>query len=399
MAYSIFFTLGKLVTQKKAALLICLIFSVLLSACAGVERNIVGLGDDVFESTEIKGATTVRLFVATTRQRSNNTAVFFDGNRSQKMHLGYMDVSVPESHKTGQIERPKNRKADPSRHFVLSRPTLLDNAKSFQSELDAALSKRPHDKKDVLVFVHGYNTNFSAAALLVAQFVHDINYDGIPILFSWASRGQKLDYLYDLNSALQSRDELERLGVILTGVQATHFDVVAHSMGNLATLEAMRKLERRRDLNSTGRLRHVILASPDLDIDLFEAQLKDFRKIQDRFTVLVSGDDRALSLSRRLAGGISRVGATDPIRLAELGLNVIDLTEIHDKSSSNHTKFASSPDIVKLIGRGINAGNSLSAQITPSTVKVLAGGLLRGVTLIPTSIVNSAHAGVVTLGN
>ncbi|MEM8798316.1 MAG: alpha/beta hydrolase, partial [Pseudomonadota bacterium] len=217
--------------------------------------------------------------------------------------------------------------------------------------------------------------------------------------FSWASRGKTFDYLYDLNSALQSRDELERLGVLLTGVQAKHFDVVAHSMGNLATLEAMRNLEKRRDLDSTGELRRVILASPDVDIDLFEAQLKDVRSIQDRITVLISNDDRALSLSRRLAGGVSRVGATDPKRIAALGLTVIDLTEIDDRTSSNHSKFASSPEIVKLIGRGIQSGNRLSAQTDPSAIRTVVGGIVRGVTIIPVSIVGGAQAVVVSVGN
>lgn len=376
-----------------------LLMAVLLGACAGIPRDVVGLGAEHIATGQQNGATVRKIYIATTRQKSDNKFEYFSGERAQTMQLGSVDVSIPKNHQEGNIERLKGKNVDPTQSFILGKPSLIEGHASFQADLNNELATRSAGERDILVFVHGYNTNFSAAVLRVAQFVHDTEYQGIPVLFSWASRGNTFDYLYDLNSALQARDELGRLGLVLSDVNATHFDVVAHSMGNLVTLEAMRTLQLRQSGNSRGRLRHVVLASPDIDIDFFKTQLKSVHDIQDRFTVLVSNDDRALSLSRRLAGGVSRVGATDPDELRKLGLDVFDLTDVEGSSSTNHTKFASSPDVVRLIGEGLSDGNTLSAQTAPSAIKTIVGGITKGVTIIPASLVNGAQAVVKSVGN
>ena len=75
------------------------------------------------------------------------------------------------------------------------------------------------------------------------------------------------------------------------------------------------------------------------------------------------------------------------------GLEVIDLTRIDDRDNVNHTKFAQSPDIVKLIGRGIAEGNSLSTTAT-GNVENGFGSVFRGV-----AQVTSGVGTVLTLGN
>ena len=59
-----------------------------------------------------------------------------------------------------------------------------------------------------LVFIHGYRTRFDAAVYRAAQIVHDSGYTGTPVLFSWASAGRTVDYIYDNNSATIARDAL-----------------------------------------------------------------------------------------------------------------------------------------------------------------------------------------------
>ena len=228
--------------------------------------------------------------------------------------------------------------------------------------------------------------------------MHDTKFNGVPILFSWASRGKTVDYVYDLNSALQSRDNLVKLAEILDQTNATGFDVVAHSMGNLVTIEAMRQIVKSRQLNS-NRLRRVMMASPDIDLDLFEAQLSDFNDIKSLFYVFVSNDDRALAASTTIAGGVSRVGVADPERLAALGVNVIDLSDIKDTSSIKHSKFSETPEIVQLIGKSISSGNTLSAQSPEAVAANATGELVRGVTVIPAAIIGGASSVVIKLGN
>ncbi len=377
------------------ALLLIVVLCLMVSACISSDSNIIGIGEDLVTDAGVSH----RIFVATTRARSDDPSEYFSGERSRGLALGYVDVSIPPNHQTGQIERPSRGDADPARHFVVSSPEIAEGSRAFRRSINAALSSKTGSDKSVLVFVHGYNVNFSAAVLRIAQFINDTGYQGVPVLFSWASRGRTLDYVYDLNSALQARSQLENLGLILSQTNARHFDVVAHSMGNLLTIEAMRDLHNRSGRRHDSRLRRVILASPDIDIDVFRTQLQDFDGLQNLFFVLISSDDKALGISRRIAGGVSRVGAADPETLAELGVNVIDLSLVEDKSNANHTKFADSPEIVQLIGRGINQGNTLSAREEIGTLQTIAGGVLRGVTIIPAAVLTGTESVIVTLGN
>ena len=57
-----------------------------------------------------------------------------------------------------------------------------------------------------------------------------------------------------------------------------------------------------------------MLASPDIDVDVFRRQIAEI-EIDDKqppMTLFVSQDDRALGLSKLLAGDEPRLGAVDP---------------------------------------------------------------------------------------
>ncbi|WP_161492582.1 alpha/beta hydrolase [Pseudophaeobacter leonis] len=98
------------------------------------------------------------------------------------------------------------------------------------------------------------------------------------------------------------------------------------------------------DFDQTGRLRNVVLASPDIYYDLFRSQIGQIDTTFDRFFVLLSHDDYALRASRIIAGGVPRVGAADAEDLAQLGVHAVDLSEIHDQNSDSHSKFAGRPE-------------------------------------------------------
>jgi esterase/lipase superfamily enzyme len=86
--------------------------------------------------------------------------------------------------------------------------------------------------------------------------------------------------------------------------------------------------------------------------------------------ILISKDDSALRVSRRIAGGVPRVGAADTQQLEQLGLTVIDLSEIGNSSSGSHSKFAGSPEVVQLIGAGLNSAGRFG-DTTPGLEKML----------------------------
>lgn len=214
----------------------------LIAACASGPINLVGLGAVEHPLIAADGIKIQNIFVATSRLRSENAAEFFSGERSHVMGLGNVNVTIPPNHILGQIEQPSAGISNISSHFTIARPVIYANSAAFKTNIDKALAARPEGERSVLVFVHGYNTNFSSAVLRMAQFVNDTGFQGVPVLFTWASRGRALDYVYDINSALQARFYLMELASILTASKAESFSVVAHSMGNLVTLEAMTAL-------------------------------------------------------------------------------------------------------------------------------------------------------------
>ena len=116
--------------------------------------------------------------------------------------------------------------------------------------------------------------------------------------------GKALKYVYDINSTLVARPAFGRVAEVLGRTNADGFNVFAHSMGSFLTMEGILQLDLQDKFNNRGRLKTIILASPDIDIDLFESQLELMKIDKSKIYVLVSEDDSALWFSRFLSGGI-----------------------------------------------------------------------------------------------
>ncbi len=91
----------------------------------------------------------------------------------------------------------------------------------------------------MFIFIHGYNTLFAEGLYRFTQVVQDLKAD-VPVLFSFASRGKLADYVYDTNSATAARDGLEHVIRLALASNADHVSIVAHSLGNWVTVEALR---------------------------------------------------------------------------------------------------------------------------------------------------------------
>ena len=200
----------------------------------------------------------------------------------------------------------------------------------------------------------------------------DAQKGGVPVLFSWASGGSATQYVYDLNSALAARPLLERTSAILIHTRARGFSVFAHSMGSLLTMETLLQSSLQGNLAAATRLKNVMLAAPDIDIDLFRSQLSQMKGDTGNIFVFVSTGDRALGWSRRISGGIARVGATDAVDLEGLGVTVIDLSEIQSEGTT-HDKFAASPAVVQLIGQSLDKDHFKEKPAAPTLLEVVQG--------------------------
>jgi esterase/lipase superfamily enzyme len=151
-----------------------------------------------------------------------------------------------------------------------------------------------------------------------------------------------------------------------------------------------------RDGKVDAKIDNVILASPDIDVDVFARQFTELGDHRPKFTIFVSQDDRALAASRMISGGVIRVGAINPAaepyksKLERAGITVIDLTKVKTDDSMNHGKFAESPEIVQLIGRRLVKGQTLTGTEV---------GALQGVTAVVAGTamtINNAATNVIT---
>ena len=363
--------------------------TLLLSGCAGPPDAIIGVDHPRIKAETVTGARKHDIFIATTRALHADPAILYSGERSDEIGLARVTVSVPPNHVSGKIERSNSLPPNPQTDFAVLEPVSYSGDKAFVEGLRLAFAARPKGARNVLLFVHGYNTTLAAAVLRLAQFTEDTGYSGVPVLFSWASRGKLFDYVYDLNSALHARDDLIKTARLITQAGPEGADIVAHSMGNFLTVEAMRQAKLEGRFDPHGLLRNIILASPDIDVDVFKRQIAPFPKAGRRFYVLISKDDKALALSRRIAGGVNRAGDESADELVALGATVIDLSQVNDKSSLHHNKFADSPEVVQLIGNGVLAGQTLQ------TAKP-GGRLASGLRAIPAAISGSGGVFVVT---
>lgn len=309
------------------------------------------------------GAATHTILVATTRKRDERPGTLFNGERAERLDFARIAVSVPPNHEAGQIEWASTAPGNPGTSFVARQASYLDGDKAFVQALNAQLASRPKGQRRVFLFVHGYNTMFAEGLYRFAQIVHDAKMPAVPVLFTWASRGQLAQYVYDTNSATAARDDLERTIRLVFASDADEVNILAHSMGNWVTVEALRQIKIAGGLPQSSKVGQLILAAPDIDIDVFKAQMRRFGKPKKPFIIVLSKDDKALGLSNFLAGGQTRLGAdADAAELAELGALVIDMTDVKVLDSSNHGKFAQlavlAPQLHQVLERGVAAQRS-----------------------------------------
>ncbi|MEP9388194.1 alpha/beta hydrolase [Mesorhizobium sp. KR9-304] len=335
-------------------LLIVVPLALAVSACA-TERKHELFADELRPVPASEVAAKHEIFVATTRLQAEDKRLVFSRDRSDMLAFARIGVTVPKNHEIGTIERAKDgNPGDPAKDFTATDLTIYDSG--------AAFSTAVADNGDrVLVFVHGYNTGFDDGVYRVTQIAHDMGYPGTPVLFSWASGARTRDYVYDKDSSTAARDDLEATLVTLSRTRGVKsIDIIAHSMGNWVAVEALRQLAIAGNRDLGGKLGYVILASPDIDVDIFKKQMIRYGKPDRPFVVLLSADDKALGFSSRIAGKKARVGDdANADELAALGVVVVDLSQTQSGDKLNHAKFADNPVLVQLLGQRLRMPESL----------------------------------------
>lgn len=339
----------------------------------------------------------VKLLVATTRERgSKEDPDAFTAERAKQLNFAALTVSIPTQHATGEIEWPDTTPPDPARHFITTKRDFLD-ANGFLEQIRARARQGGPEAHDVLIFVHGYNTLYEEAVYWLAQIVHDSGFQGTAILFAWPSRGKAPLYLADREASTYSRDYFEQALLKISKLpEVKEINILAHSMGNWLAVESLRQAKMNGHGDFNGKLADVILASPDLDVNVFRTQLDVIGKLPRPMTILVSGDDKALALSTMLAGDVDRAGrvtADDARAIAaaeRYNLKVVDLTAVDDGKGNHHSKYSKSAAVINAIGQKLKGDTpATQTQVGVVTAVTNAGEPLLKV---PTSIIPPAAA-------
>ncbi len=175
--------------------------------------------------------------------------------------------------------------------------------------------------KEAYVYVHGYNNDFEHAAAIIGQIWHFLGRRGVPISYSWpAGRGGLRGYFYDRESGEFTIYHLKQLvGLLVSCPELKRFHIIAHSRGTDVTVSALRELYLefggRLKPRSERKLGNVILAAPDLDIDVISQRIvaEEFLKQIARVTIYMSKTDTALGLSTWLFVSQGRIGRVTSI--------------------------------------------------------------------------------------
>lgn len=362
---------------RAGALLIAALF---VSGCAAQSDGLlVALADPALAER------TLTVLAVTTRSPAGDAkpGVLFSGERGAGVHYVSLTLSMPPDRAPGALPTDA-RKQDPTKNIVLVSSRELSReefagivtgstAKPAVPPTRAAKQRAPAiPPREALVFVHGYNTRFDESVVRFAQIVDDIGFKGVPILFSWPSRGEVNDYGYDKDSANYSRDTLEGVLAMLARERSiSGIDVIGHSMGGWLTMETLRQIAIANDQTTLGRINQVVLAAPDVDMDVFRTQVARLGPLAGRMKVYSSGDDYALRMSSRLFGGKVRAGEnTDMAQFAAMGVKSEDISKLPGGLGKNHGKAFGDGSTLTEIGQTLEHPGPPGSAITDGIQKL-----------------------------
>lgn len=300
----------------------------------------------------------VRIFYGTDRAPTGSTKpnAFYAGGRSRDgLHYGICDVSIPRRHRVGEVERPKwwklEFRQDPEKHVVLARVRPRNRNRFFRG---LRRRVRRSERREALVFIHGFNVSFPEAAWRAGQIAYDLRFDGASILYSWPSQGGTLKYMVDETNVRWTEAHLERfLNEIVGESGAQRVYLIAHSMGNRALTEVLKDLAASIRDGKMPAFTEIFLAAPDIDADTFREEIAPkITAAASHLTLYASDHDKALKLSK-VVKGYPRAGDAGAGLVVVEGIDTIDATRV-STDFLGHSYFDSVvPDIALVIRQSL----------------------------------------------
>ncbi len=256
---------------------------------------------------------------------------------------------------------------------------------------------RQSPRKEVILYVHGFNETFASAAFTMGELCHFFGREHVCALFTWpasASGDFLTSYITTTESATYAVSHLAktiRMIAQTPGVDGMH--LMAHSRGSALLLNALRELGIEAIAAGVEPVKAFkidkvvfLFLAPDIDLDVAVNQMQLFvsnpdmitrwsgqrlpRFMSGRLTIYASPQDRALFVSRFLFRSRRRVGQLSLAELtddstkpyAEWGMMDIIVYQGERTDLFAHSYFATNPrvssDLIQLIRYGVSPGDS-----------------------------------------
>jgi len=274
----------------------------------------------------------VKVFFATDRKpaTANGLTTYSGAPSGAGLAFGSCDVSIPPNHRAGNIEAPSLWRLEfspnPDEHIVVRRIIPVAKPDFFR---DLAQSISGGKEQAAFVFVHGYNVTFEDAVKRTAQLAYDMQFGGVPITYSWPSKGSLLGYSDDEKQIEGTKENLKGFLKDLQAQSAAKaIYLIGHSMGNRALLAALNQLAIETQGKGLGAFKQAVFAAPDVARGDFKQLAGNIVKRSPHLTLYVSAHDQALLLSRRFHSGLTRAGDAEPDPLVVAGLDTVDASRV-----------------------------------------------------------------------
>lgn len=277
---------------------------------------------------------------------------------------------------------------------VVRRPAVVKAYEDAKRQLQAEVARRIRiaRRKEVVLFVNGYNSSFENAALTIGELCHFLGREFVCGVFTWPAGGRGgilFGYEVDRESAEYATEDLVKAIRIIAGAPGVErLHLLAHSRGAAIVASALAELSAEAYMLQSSPTRefhigNVVLMAPDVDADV--ALSKIFKVFSDpdlpfgqkpapgaiippspglEVTLYVSPDDKALATSGWLAGSIARLGRIDTTmftrdQIEEIGmLGAVNIIQVRGTTDFfGHSYFVSNPrvssDIIAMLRYGL----------------------------------------------
>lgn len=240
---------------------------------------------------------TTPVFFGTDRkdEGATNPNVRFGGKRAT-LSYGRANITVG-------VDRPTASDPDPATR-------LNDISPLSRADFVAKLTEQiaASTRKEILIYVHGFNNTFVDAVTSAALLASDVKLDGAMAIYSWPSAGITSEYNGDEDEVTASRTSfIDFLQAVRSVTGAARISIVVHSMGSRLVAAATEWAAGRPGFE-TAPLQHLVLAAPDIYVANFKQAAPSLTTFAKRVTLYASDNDQALWCSSKIVHNKPRAG-------------------------------------------------------------------------------------------